>query len=119
MWILGWIFLSVLVGSFASLKKRSGVGWFFLSLIISPLIGFLILLVAGQPADTLKKCPRCAEEVKAEALICRYCNYEFPHEKEKLLTLKSADNFLGRTHEKVQNLMGSNINELTSKKRWF
>lgn len=73
-----WIFLSILVGIFASSKKRSGFGWFFLSLIISPLITFIILLVAGSSQGTLKKCPKCAEEVKAEAHVCRFCNYEFP-----------------------------------------
>jgi hypothetical protein len=79
--IVFWVILSILVGVFASSKKRSGVGWFFLSLIISPLITFIILLVAGSPRGTLKKCPKCAEEIKAEARVCRFCGYEFPKEK--------------------------------------
>lgn len=75
--IIFWIFLSILIGVFASFKKRSGVGWFFLSLIISPLITFIILLVAGSPQGNLKKCPKCAEEIKEEAEICRFCGYNF------------------------------------------
>jgi hypothetical protein len=32
---------------------------------------------AERPRDDEKTCPRCAEQVKAAAKVCRYCNYEF------------------------------------------
>lgn len=43
--ILGWIVFAVLVGVLANRRGRNGVGWFFLSLIISPLIAGLFVLV--------------------------------------------------------------------------
>src|SRR5574338_97935 len=39
---------------------------------------------------THKKCPRCAEMVKAEALACRYCGNEFPAPPPELVRV-SAD----------------------------
>jgi rRNA maturation endonuclease Nob1 len=33
--------------------------------------------------EEMKKCPRCAEQVKKEAQVCRYCGYEF-HSKTKI-----------------------------------
>jgi hypothetical protein len=33
--------------------------------------------VAASPTDDTKTCPRCAEQVKAAALVCRFCRYEF------------------------------------------
>lgn len=78
MWIVLWIVFSILVGVYASSKRRSGIGWFALSMVISPLIAFVIVAVAGLPQGELKKCPNCVEEVKAEAKVCRFCGYNFP-----------------------------------------
>jgi hypothetical protein len=33
---------------------------------------------AVLPAEELRTCPRCAEQLKAAALMCRFCQFEFP-----------------------------------------
>ena len=69
-----WLFLSVVAGVIASNKGRSGIGFFLLSVILSPLIGIIAALVAGankanveekkMSSGESKKCPYCAEIVK-------------------------------------------------------
>ncbi len=46
---------------------------------------------SGAPrSNASKRCPDCAEEVKAEARICRFCRYEFPPTPEPQFEPESA-----------------------------
>ena len=78
-----WVLLSVAAGVYAANKGRSGMGCFFLSLFLSPLVGFVVAL-AMRPQERkiaqargMKQCPDCAEFVQPDAKICRFCRHEF------------------------------------------
>jgi hypothetical protein len=61
--ILFWFVVSLLVAVFASSRNRSGFGWFFLSLIISPLISFIFLAILPKRAGyiTASEVPQSLE----------------------------------------------------------
>ena len=86
-WIVFWFAVAIVVGMYASSKGRSGFGYFLLSCLLSPIIGFLFAAIASPNREKaeqyalrsgdLRKCPFCAELVKKEAIVCKHCGRDF------------------------------------------
>lgn len=70
-----YLLISFGVGILAIIKSRSFIGWFALSLLITPLVAGVILLVLGD--NNYAICPKCKEKVKPDAVICKHCGCEF------------------------------------------
>lgn len=70
-----YLLISFGVAILAIIKNRSFIGWFFLSLLITPLVTGVMLLVLGD--NNYSICPKCKEKVKPGAVICKHCGCEF------------------------------------------
>ena len=64
--IIFWFMLAALVAVLASKRNRNAGGWFFLALILSPLIAGILLLIIGEPEEQLSK---AAKSVAHEAEV--------------------------------------------------
>jgi hypothetical protein len=60
----------------AQVQGPTGIHW----------VGYDSLQVINVGSMMEKKCPRCAENIKAEAVVCRYCGNEFTSEAVPSLT---------------------------------
>lgn len=85
--LLIWLMCGVGASLVAVNKGRSAVGWFATGFLLGP-VGFIVSLIVSADASgvearalrsgDLQKCPHCAELVKADATLCRYCGQHLP-----------------------------------------
>jgi hypothetical protein len=89
---IGWFVLCGAVGKYAENKGRNGIGIFFLSFFLSPLVGFVVALAMSPneknvaAAQGKKRCPECAEFVQPDAKICRFCQHKFTEAEQLAAT---------------------------------
>ncbi len=83
-----WVIFSLVAGAIARFKGLRAHRYIFLSLLLSPIIG-IFAAVASKPnyrtlekrkikSGKAQKCPFCAEVIKIEAKVCRFCRRELP-----------------------------------------
>lgn len=83
-----WLLFALVIGVWSRRKGGSFIAGFLFSLLLSPLIAGLILAVRKPNREVIeerelangrmKKCPHCAELIRAEAKKCRFCHEEVP-----------------------------------------
>jgi hypothetical protein len=103
-----WVAFSVAVAILASNRGRSGFGWFLFSLLLSPLLGLIFVLVLRNlktstafvsTADRtmICKCPECREEIRKDARRCKHCGASITPELEGNITYSETAKVLAKT----------------------
>lgn len=92
---IAWLALCGVAAYIVANKGRSGVGVFFLSLFLSPLVGIIVAFSLSPNVEKVavaqgkKKCPNCAEFVQPDAKTCRFCQHSFVEEEAEWARLKA------------------------------
>ena len=72
-WLWIWPLIGIIIGwAIASERGMAPAMGALGGALLGP---FAILLIAVTPTE--KKCPKCAENVKKEAVVCKHCGHDF------------------------------------------
>lgn len=87
--IIGWFILSILVAVYANNKGQSGILTFIVSMMLSPLIAFIIVFVSKD--KTKIKCYNCGQNIDKYAKVCPFCNKQ---NENKIIKINQYENRL-------------------------
>lgn len=71
--VIGWVVVAALIGAIASSRNRGFALGFWTSLLFSPIIGIIVVLLNS---DGRGPCPECKEPVIKGAARCPHCRTE-------------------------------------------
>ena len=72
---LTWAILGALIGVAASQRKGFSLATGIIGGVLLGPLAFLMFFISGlSRGDTNKKCPFCAEFIKADATVCKHCH---------------------------------------------
>lgn len=70
--VLFWIGVNAIIGYAIGKSKNDVSSCVLLSILLGPIGWLVALAIKGN----IRKCPFCAEQIKSEANVCRYCGRE-------------------------------------------